>query len=375
MPGMIGGIGCIDRCRDLLERFKSIWPEVTEEAFPDGLLAGHAFEPARALHRTCNGCHLAVDGELAIYLHASGAAAGEGPALLVVDDGIPRLTRLARGNVAAICSDGRALHLVTEATGGFPLYYAEVNGGLLFSSYLRILAQCLNSGRDAVGLAQTLCLGYVVGGRTCFRGIRRVLPGQAITYDLESRRLTIYETTRAWTRELREPWEHIVERTERALRQAVRRCCPPGRRYAIMMSAGWDSRLVLAAMLAECGPDSLLCYTHGDPASRELRLTRRIVGRRGVPSHFEDMPQDFFQPQELSRDFDRTENLEWFYWHRAGRLLAAEGVDAVVTGMFGEILGGQYGALMAMKELAAGKQNVMKQVSLIGLQLLRLDRL
>lgn len=375
MPGMIGGIGCIDRCRDLLKRFRSIWPEVAEQEFPDGLLAGHAFDPARALHRTRNGCHLAVDGELAIYCHAAGDADGDGSALLVLDDGIPQLTGLARGNVATMCLDGGTLHLVTEATGGFPLYYAEVDGGLLFSSHLRVLAQCLGSEPDLVGALQSVCVGYVAGGRTCFRGIRQVLPGQAVTFTLASRRLTINETTRAWTQELHQPWEETVARTEMLLRQAVRRCCPPEKRYAIMMSAGWDSRLVLGAMLAELGPDNLVCYTHGDRTSRELQLTQMIARRRCIECYVEGMPQDFFQPQELSRDFDRTEQLEWFYWHRAGRILAAKGVDVVVSGIFGEILGGQYGVLMAMKELAAGKQNVMKQVSSIGLALLRLHRL
>ena len=43
---------------------------------------------------------------------------------------------------------------------------------------------------------------------------------------------------------------------------------------ALMTSAGWDSRTLLAA---SAGNPTLHCYSHGDPASRELRLARELA--------------------------------------------------------------------------------------------------
>ena len=102
-----------------------------------------------------------------------------------------------KGNVAIVDQDNQILHLATELTGNFPLYFTEVDGGLLFSSFLRPLAKVVEARTDPIGIIEFLRDTVNYDGRTCYQGIRRLMAGQHLVFESNSKRLQVNETSKA----------------------------------------------------------------------------------------------------------------------------------------------------------------------------------
>lgn len=355
MPGIFGGIGCTpEACSALRREFTAAWPETRVLSLSGGgMLGGHAFGSAGAVHESPGGWLAGVDGERSVYPLAAAWAAGRADALFVAAPGGVDVAPGCRGNVAVVEPGAGVLHLATEWTGSFPLYYAEHASGLLFSSLLRPLARAVGAPRDDLGILQFLRQAFTYAGRTQFAGIRRLLPGQSVSFRDGSLRLA--ERSRAWVGTL-DPSGHeaVPEQAWSLLSGAIEGSVAGGERSTLMMSAGWDSRTLLGAARGGGAAAELSCYCHGDVRSRELELVERICRGEGVPSFIEPIDDRVWDPEALQRGFARVENVVFPHWHRAGRLLADTGVRAVFAGVYGEVLGGHYGPAM----LAGGGKKI-----------------
>ena len=115
---------------------------------------------------------------------------------------------------------------------------------------------------------------------------------------------------------------------------------------AILMSGGWDSRTVLAAVTQVVDTRKLLAYYHGGQVSFERKVTAEVCDSLGVKFHHELLSDELFDLDALKMGFSRTETIFFSAWHRAARVLSASDVDCVSSGVFGEILGGHYGSTM-----------------------------
>ena len=353
MPGIFGCAGRPSRVGEALEReFAAPWSGVESIAVPGGVFGGHAFEPSRALHRAGGRFHFAVDGELALYRRAHALA--EEP---VVAGAPPRppvaaLVERSVGNVAVVDPASGTWELAADWTGSFPVYYAERDGCLLFSSRLRPLARALEAAPDPFGICEFLLSDYTFDGRTFFAGIRRLLPGQVLTFSPDPRHLAVRETSAAWAGQ--DPWRRgdaaaASDAVWEVLERVVRRDTEGAGTHALMLSAGWDSRLLLAALLQGPGAQALLAYSHGDLHSRELKIVGDLCRTLGLRWHAEPLAEPMYEPETLQRCFDRVEHVMFAPWYRAGVLLAEAGTRSVMSGIYGEVLGGHYGAAMLLR--------------------------
>ena len=190
---------------------------------------------------------------------------------------------------------------------------------------------------------------YRLEGRTFFKGICRLMPGQVLIYDQDRDQIRLHETSAVWVGMeggLFAHRKHAAEASWNSLLDAVRHCLDKDEPHALMMSGGWDSRTLLAATKRHLGLDNLIAYTHGDLLSRELRITERICQSSGVRFHKEAIDNAVLDPEQLRRRFDRAETVVFPEWHRAGQVLADLGVRSVSAGIYGEVLGGHYGRTM-----------------------------
>ena len=94
--------------------------------------------------------------------------------------------------------DEDTLHLVRDRFGIKPLYYAEIKGGIVFGSELKVLFAHPEVKRefDSAGLFHQL-MQTIVPGSTAFKNIHQVKPGHAITVKRKQGRLQI-EERRYW---------------------------------------------------------------------------------------------------------------------------------------------------------------------------------
>lgn len=312
------------------------WPDTLVEQHEDAIVGAHAFDAVKGAHRIGEITLVAVDGEWSLYREAAELCCKlDGD---VLDPDID-----SAGNVAMIGATTGTVHLAADPSGTFPLYYKEHEGGLLFASLLRPLAAITHALPDDIAILEFLRQAYTVGGKTVYADIRRLLPGQSLTYHT-GRTPTIHERSRAWTGS--DPMlsgasgaEQTWERLQLALSRSV-----PAQDGALMMSGGWDSRTLLAGL--EKRSNDLLCYSHGDIESRELTLVQRLCAAAGTRCWLEPIDDRVLDPDLLLPSFDLTENVVFPHWHRAGAVLAEKGTRTVSAGVFGEILGGHYGPAM-----------------------------
>jgi hypothetical protein len=332
MPGIFGAVGCDPQLRESLRRqFSAPWGDCETVRLSNGIIGGHTFGESKALHTIQDGIHFVVDGERSIY-DVKNAPFQFSPTL--------ELSNNCTGNVAIATND--RWYLATDWSGSFPLYYAHIPSGILFCSRLRPLAQILRPAVDIVGFRQYLHELYMLGGRTFYHGISRLMPGQVITYNITSNQISISERSKAWVgTEFASPikaWAGLME----AVSGSLDRNC----RNALMMSGGWDSRTLLAAARGYIGAEHLLAYCHGGKDSLEGKIAKSLCHSMGVTFHYEPLSVALFDFDLLRSGFSRTETVVFPEWHRAGFILSTFGIDCVFSGVFGEILGGHYSRTM-----------------------------
>jgi asparagine synthase (glutamine-hydrolysing) len=77
----------------------------------------------------------------------------------------------------------RTLHLVRDRLGIKPLFYAPTVSGIYFASELKAFAAAgLSFAIDPASVASFLRFAYVPGPCSIYRGVRKVLPGEAIAF-------------------------------------------------------------------------------------------------------------------------------------------------------------------------------------------------
>lgn len=343
MPGFFAALNAPkDVARRLRDEFLAIWQDAQLESGAGWTAGAHAFRQQTAIRTLGAGTWLA-DGEPAAYRRLRDHSAA--PDAAQVASTIDALMTRSHGVVASwgsIAGDGSSASFTCDPSGAFPLYWAQAGDGIVASTHLRPLARAVGARPDPIGLLQYMQTAATVGERSLFVGVRRVRPGESVRYRF-GEPVTRVDTSQAWLREPDVVATEVEERLWQLLCDTSRVAAEAGRR-TLMMSAGWDSRTLLAAATATRTPIS--AYSHGDVDSRELQLVRALCGAAAVPYHLEPIDDRVFERVIFSDGVARTETLSFPHWHRAGALLAAGGAASVSAGVLGEVLGGHYGPAM-----------------------------
>jgi len=139
----------------------------------------------------------------------------------------------------------KRLTLARDTNGSKPLYYACLGDGRpAFASEIRALRE-LGFGRHISkdGFRHYYHAGLVAGPLTLFDGIYRILPGQVIIYNIQTRTATdtnLQEPPKPFTGRLVDAPAMLAE----ALAESVRRTLTGVRRRGLLLSGGMDSGAV-----------------------------------------------------------------------------------------------------------------------------------
>lgn len=226
----------------------------------------------------------------------------------------------------------------SDRFGALPLYLLRNPGELVFASTypgLKALSRRPLSP-DPVGIAELYWFGYPLGDRTSWVGVRQIPAGTIVRVRWSDGA----ERHAAAAGELPQPRlpaspTALAEQIVGAMSSAARRLHRPEARYGAKVSAGMDSRLILATW-----PDSRVhAYTHGFAGSAEMRLAAQLAGALGMPHASVPIEGDFFTRLQLPlfEDYGLAE-----FFHRASLdRQRADGVELVLDGLAGDVvLGG-----------------------------------
>ena len=203
----------------------------------------------------------------------------------------------------------RTLTVVTDFLGVQPLHIARRRGAFFCSTGLRGLtgSQVVPATPDAAAWGSFFVFGHPLGDRTLIEGVQRAPAATVLTVRAPD---AVAQQRRYWdwpapTRTTPEPaTAPILD----ALDRSVRGCLEYGQAGAVLMSGGFDSRLVLLSLLrAGAKPRALLVHHRDEAGDADARLGRRAAALAGVPAQTVNPPADFSRSSAYRRYLDRSE--------------------------------------------------------------------
>jgi asparagine synthetase B (glutamine-hydrolysing) len=248
----------------------------------------------------------------------------------------------ARGVLAVFDEPRRRMTIACDAMNYFPVYYWQQGGQFLFGSNLKAVVRLTRAGPDHAGIAELLRSNWCLNGRTVAAGIRKILPGQQIVFDARTEQLSVLETSQLWSGVAADKPAPSDEEIWQRLLRAVETAAHPDATAGLMLSGGWDSRVLLAALKHVFG-ERVVTLSHGTPQQGELVLSRQLAQRVGV-RHLEiELGEDVLgRPRELDALLDTTDTILFPWWRYGSRALREAGCTTGFTGLLGEVLGGHY---------------------------------
>jgi asparagine synthase (glutamine-hydrolysing) len=192
-----------------------------------------------------------------------------------VYDGIHLAITVRKGNRWIVSGD---------LLGLLPVYHTAVADAFIVASSPGLLAthSAYRHAIDPLGLAGILLLNHAFGGRTTFKGVRRLAQGHALRREPGRAPHEVLLYTVPASTDLHDiPMSACVERLHDALLDACRRHVEPGVAHTLLLSGGHDSRL-LAGMLARLEVP-VTALTRGVRSDNDCRFARRVARRLGFP--------------------------------------------------------------------------------------------
>lgn len=200
------------------------------------------------------------------------------------------------GEFLLLHADRDKLRIVTSRFGYLPFWYALHNGNLLGSTLFAAVWDHLRaSGRtgiDAQSLFETLVYKRVFGTKTPHPDIQILPPARRMTFNGERIQVETYwqpDFSNKLPLSLDQAADELSARVERALRRKT----SDGRRYALYLSGGMDTRVILAHAAA-IGLN-LPCITINAFENREVRIARKAAQLAGQDHVFIETPAGHYQ--------------------------------------------------------------------------------
>jgi len=218
--------------------------------------------------------------------------------------------RSLRGEFALALWDEkrRTLILARDRLGVKPLYYSIDGKRLIFGSEVKSLlaSRLIQPEVDLEAFDLFLCVGYVPGRRTMFRGISKLLPAHLMRWEDGQTRIRPYWQFASESVKNKRPASFYAERFLTLFEEAVRLELVSDVSLGVMLSGGIDSSAI-TALAAQGTFEPLRTFTvgfEGDKERNELEDARLVASHLGT-DHY-----------ELSSSFDLDiETFARLVWH------------------------------------------------------------
>ena len=209
-------------------------------------------------------------------------------------------------------ADSERLVFARDRAGEKPLFYAQVNGTLLFASELKALMAnpSLRAEVDPRALNAYLTYGYVPGSMAILRNVCKLPQGCLMTYDLRNGRVEVRRYWRLPPPPNGQPAvddDALVDELETLLADSVRMRLVADVPVGIMLSGGVDSSLV-TAMAARVSSTPVKTFTISFPGhgvydeAPHARLVAKHFGTEHVELPAEAASVDLLPA--LARQYD-----------------------------------------------------------------------
>ena len=270
------------------------------------------------------------------------------------------------------------LLLSRDPFGIKPLYYAEIERGLLFASEPGALmaSGLIKPGMHGEAVDELLQLQFTTGRDTVFEGVKRVLPGE--TLEVMRGRVTAHRRLRALPQSGDSGLDEAaaLKELDRVLMESVEFHQRSDVPYGLFLSGGIDSSALLACM-ARLNDAPVVAYTAGffDVSVQDERAHARALAQRtGAIHHEVDVSaEDFWTllPEIVSFVDDPAADYAILPTYKLAAKAARE-LKVILCGEGGDELFAGYGRYRSvMRPLWLGGRTMRARGFLDGLGMLR----
>jgi asparagine synthase (glutamine-hydrolysing) len=321
----------------------------------------------------------------------TGAAAARHAAALLpegaADDDIKAgLTRLA-GHFALVISSPKQVVATVDRIRSTPLVFSSRDGQISIDDQGRRLRDKLRLGSGDIDPAQALSVamaGYSIGAATLYRGLKQLRAGEALVVDGRGARTLRWFVYDAWRTEPMKDPEKELSDLHRFMMERLARSAA-GRRIAVPLSAGLDSRMIASGLKA-AGYRDVLLFSYGRAGNHEAETARQVAERLGYPWTFvpfttsgqKAMFADAHHEQALWQDADTCGGVPFEQDWTAITALRASGAlpaDAIiVNGQSGDFITGNHAppALMDLPATVSSEERERQIMAAIAAKHFRL---
>ena len=184
-------------------------------------------------------------------------------------------------------ADHQVLVVASDCLGMQPLYMRHTDGELVLVSETK----AVRGDPDPAAWGAFISIGHPIGERSLMDGLVRVPPASILTYDCARRRLDIRrywqwpDPSDAWR-----SYDFLA-----SLERDIRACTAFGNPGTLLLSGGFDSRLLLFLLERAGIPVTALIVAHEDEhGDADGRLAEAVAARAGVPFRKAYPPSGFF---------------------------------------------------------------------------------
>ena len=213
--------------------------------------------------------------------------------------------------IAIYDRDSQSIFFARDRAGEKPLYYWHDGCKLLFASEIKALlaSKEVDATCDIDAFVHYLTYGYAPSDGCMLHGIKKLPPGQALLFDLQSgqRQQWCYWKLPAERNRRARPVEDYADRLQAILWKSVKERLAADVPVGILLSGGLDSSLITSAAAA-AGVGRIKTFTVSFPGGGRCdeRDHARLIAQHFDTDHSElsAQPADFQLLDQMARQFD-----------------------------------------------------------------------
>jgi len=202
----------------------------------------------------------------------------------------------------SLISDHKII-IANDGIGVYPLYYFVQDETFTVSNSLLELQKHLKLDIDEVGKAERLFAPEhaEIGNRTLIKGVKRLLPGEKITFNLKTRAIQ-----KSYDNRLYAKIHHNIDSTQilsywKLLQDEIQYIENLNQTTIdIALSGGLDSRILIGAMTSN---SNTIAFHYGKPEYYETKVAKKIADRCGIQFKSE---MDHANQFPLKEDLEHT---------------------------------------------------------------------
>ncbi|MCW8107266.1 hypothetical protein OPS25_01945 [Alteromonas ponticola] len=227
----------------------------------------------------------------------------------------------------------KQLTIKTDILGTEPIFYTQIGKSLWVTDRIDNFSRFFDCSSDILGIYSFIAIGAHLKDSTSLNNVFQTTELETITYNSQRGNLKAI-TSNHW----RSDPDADVESIKQAVNERLIAVLNDAPSSTLMLSAGWDSRVLMSE-------SSYIkhTYTHGDIASREVRLAKELGKTLATPMSFVPLKATHFGPELNDQMLCQIGQCLFPHWYQASKCVSSLTGLPMASGMFVEHYSGHYG--------------------------------